>query len=58
MDKEQLYAENLFDYSKTIARSLFESVKFPWEALSKINMDRKERNCFSVGISQRSAHYL
>lgn len=36
MDKEQLYAENLFDYSKTIARSLFESVKFPWEALSKI----------------------
>lgn len=33
MGKEQLYAENLFNYSKTIAKPLFESVKFPWEVL-------------------------
>lgn len=36
MANEKLYAENLFDYSKTIAKPLLESVKYPWEALPKI----------------------
>lgn len=34
---EQLLAKNLFDYSKTIAKPLLESVEFPWEALPKIS---------------------
>ena len=36
MENKNLLAENLFDYSKTIAKPLFESVKYPWEALPKI----------------------
>lgn len=36
MNKEKLLAVNLFDYSKTIAKSLLESVEYPWEALPKI----------------------
>lgn len=36
MSNKKLLAENLFDYSKTIAKPLLESVEFPWEALPKI----------------------
>ena len=36
MCNEKLLAKNLFDYSKTIAKPLFESVEFPWEVLPKI----------------------
>lgn len=33
---EQLKAVNLFDYNQTIAKELFESIVYPWEALPKI----------------------
>lgn len=33
---EKLKAVNLFDYSQTIAKSLFESITYPWEVLPKI----------------------
>ena len=36
MENEKLFAKNLFDYSKTIAKPLLETVEFPWEALPKI----------------------
>lgn len=36
MCNENLLANNLFDYSKTIAKPLFESVEYPWDALPKI----------------------
>lgn len=36
MSNENLLADNLFDYSKTIAKPLLESVDYPWEALPKI----------------------
>lgn len=36
MGKEKLLAKNLFDYSKTIAAPLLESIEYPWEALPKI----------------------
>lgn len=36
MAHTQLLAKNLYDYSKTIAKSLFESIEYPWEALPKI----------------------
>lgn len=36
MCNENLLANNLFDYSKTIAKPLFESVEYPWDALLKI----------------------
>lgn len=36
MCNENLLAGNLFDYSKTIAKPLLESVDYPWEALPKI----------------------
>ncbi len=36
MCNENLLANNLFDYSKTIAKPLLESVEYPWEALPKI----------------------
>lgn len=36
MCNENLLADNLFDYSKTIAKPLLESVEYPWEALPKI----------------------
>lgn len=36
MCNENLLAKNLFDYSKTIAKPLFESVEYPWDALPKI----------------------
>ena len=36
MCNENLLANNLFDYSKTIAKPLLESVDYPWEALPKI----------------------
>lgn len=36
MCNKNLLADNLFDYSKTIAKPLLESVDYPWEALPKI----------------------
>lgn len=36
MCNKNLLASNLFDYSKTIAKPLLESVDYPWEALPKI----------------------
>lgn len=36
MYNKNLLANNLFDYSKTIAKPLLESVEYPWEALPKI----------------------
>lgn len=36
MCNENLLAKSLFDYSKTIAAPLLESIDYPWEALSKI----------------------
>lgn len=33
---ENLKAVNLYDYNQTIAKDLFESVTYPWEALPKI----------------------
>ncbi len=36
MSDKKLLAENLFDFSKTIAKPLLESVEYPWEALPKI----------------------
>ena len=36
MCNENLLADNLFDYSKTKAKPLLESVDYPWEALPKI----------------------
>lgn len=33
---EKLKAVNLFDYNQTIAKDLFESIVYPWEALPKI----------------------
>lgn len=36
MAHTQLLAKNLYDYSKTIAKPLFESIEYPWEALPKI----------------------
>ena len=36
MCNENLLAKNLYDYSKTIAKPLLESVDYPWEALPKI----------------------
>ena len=37
-----MLAKNLYDYSKTIAAPLLESVEYPWEALSKIGAFIKE----------------
>ena len=37
MENEKLLAKNLFDYSRTIAKPLLETVDYPWEALPKIN---------------------
>lgn len=34
---EELRSVNLFDYSKTIAKDLFESAEYPWELLPKIS---------------------
>ncbi|MER2081586.1 MAG: UDP-N-acetylglucosamine pyrophosphorylase [Ruminococcus sp.] len=42
MCKEKMLAKNLYDYSKTIAAPLLESVEYPWEALSKIGAFIKE----------------
>ena len=36
MCNENLLAKNLYDYSKTIAKPLLESVDYPWEELPKI----------------------
>lgn len=36
MLNEQLLTKNLFDFSKSIAAPLLESVEYPWEALPKI----------------------
>lgn len=33
---ENLLAVNLYDYSKTIAKPLLETIEYPWEALPKI----------------------
>lgn len=35
MENEKLLAKNLFDYSRTIAKPLLETVDYPWEALPK-----------------------
>ena len=37
MENEKLLAKNLFDYSRTIAKPLLETVDYPWEALPKIS---------------------
>lgn len=34
--QEKLYAKNLLDYNQTIAKPLFESVTYPWEALENL----------------------
>ena len=34
--QEKLFAKNLLDYSQTIAKDLFESVTYPWEALENL----------------------
>ncbi len=34
--QEKLLAKNLLDYSKTIAKPLFESVAYPWEVFEKL----------------------
>lgn len=34
---EELKSVNLFDFSKTIAKDLFESAEYPWELLPKIS---------------------
>lgn len=34
--QEKLYANNLLDFSQTIARPLFESVTYPWEVFEKL----------------------
>lgn len=34
--QEKLFAKNLLDFDKTIAKALFESVTFPWEAFEKL----------------------
>lgn len=34
---EQLQADNLLDYSQTIAKELFESITYPWEALENLS---------------------
>ena len=34
--QEKLFAKNLLDYDQTIAKPLFESVTYPWEALEKL----------------------
>lgn len=36
MGNEKLLAKNLFDFSKSIAKPLLESIEYPWEALPKI----------------------
>ncbi len=35
--QEKLFAANLLDFDKTIAKPLFESVKFPWEAFDRLS---------------------
>lgn len=35
--QEKLYARNLLDYNQTIAKPLFESVTYPWEALERLS---------------------
>ncbi len=37
MENEKLLAKNLFDYSRTIAKPLLETIDYPWEALPKIS---------------------
>ena len=39
---KELKSVNLFDFSKTIAASLFESAEYPWELLPKISQYIKE----------------
>lgn len=34
--QEKLFAKNLLDFEQTIAKPLFESVTYPWEALEKL----------------------
>ena len=36
MKNQNLLAKNLFDFSKSIAKPLLESVEYPWEALPLI----------------------
>lgn len=36
MNKEKMLSKNLFDFSKTIAKPLFEQCEYPWEVLPKI----------------------
>lgn len=35
--KRKIIGKNLFDYSRTIAKPLLETVDYPWEALPKIS---------------------
>lgn len=35
--QEKLYAKNLLDFNQTIAKPLFESVTYPWEALERLS---------------------
>lgn len=35
--QEKLFAKNLLDFSQTIAKELFESVTYPWEALENLS---------------------
>ena len=37
MNTEVIYSKNLLDYSHTIARPLFESITYPWEALNGLS---------------------
>lgn len=34
---EKIYSKNLLDYDYTIAKELFETVKYPWEAFEKLS---------------------
>ncbi len=34
--QEKLFAKNLLDFDQTIAKPLFESITYPWEALEKL----------------------
>ena len=35
--QEKLLAKNLLDFSKTLARPLFEKAAFPWEVFDKLS---------------------
>lgn len=45
MENEKLLAKNLFDYSRTIAKPLLETVDYPWEALPE---NQLPKDCIAV----------